>query len=280
MTVGGWQSANDVERRLVAARSRDDQGAFLVELAWADLVLVGPDPGGGGWGVSTIEGQPHVVVFTSLEAMASVLGGQVGHRMTRFMELAGTWPDPSLLLAVNPGLPLEVYLTTATIRELAALAEQPCTPVERRLLEAARAQDLPGYCDTLARQPLVVPLPGAGTARDLTAADFPWLRLHPQAGGARGRGRDDSVVYEPRWGLPDGVPAGPLVAFTSLQRQRDRLGDGHFRHVPLPALGYAWPHPGADLVVDPGLPHGALVPGEVLVRLGDEVRAATDDAVT
>lgn len=277
MTVGGWQAANDVERRLVAARSQGDQGAFVVELAWADLVLVVPDPGGAGWGVSTIEGQPHVVVFTSLEAMASVLGGSWGHRPTRFMELARTWPDPSLLLAVNPGLPLEVYLTPATIREVAALAEQPSTPVERRLLEAAQAQDLPGYCAALAGQPLVVPLPGDGAARDLTAADFPWLQLHPQVGEARGHGRDDSVAYQPRWGLPDGVPDGPLVVFTSPQRQRDLLGDGDSTQVPLAALGYAWPHPGADLLVDPGLPHGALVPAEVLVRLGDEVRAAARD---
>src|SRR5262249_1861855 len=156
------------------------------------------------------------------EAMRRCVGGDPPYRPARFLELAATWPDPAAWLAVNPGLPIDAYLTYDTVLELAALAAQPTTELEADLLTASEAGDMRGYVTRLRGSRLLLPVPTGARVEDIADPAFIWWRA-------------------------DGN-AGPIPAFTSPQRLRDQFGEQRYVGVSFDELAGTWPDPAADLV--------------------------------
>jgi hypothetical protein len=236
-----WQPIDEHEQKLWRARMRGDQEGYLRQLVRAALLLplLPTEAAGHGpvsWVSSEVSGQRCVLAFTSREAMRRALGGDPAYRPARFLELAATWPDPSAWLAVNPGLPIEVYLTSDIVAELAALAAQPRTELEEDLLTAASgAGDVRGYVARLQASPVLLPVPTRTDVEDITDPAFVWWRA-------------------------DGN-AGPIPAFTSADRLRDQLGDQRYVEVSFDELPGAWPDPATDLVIDPGAAHCVVLPG-------------------
>jgi hypothetical protein len=203
-------------------------------------------------------GRRCVLSCTSQAALRRLFGA-ASHVPVRLLQIAAEWTDVTGCLAVNPGLPIEVFLPAAVVLELAAFSALPATDVERSLAQAKAGDDIEGYAETLLRSVgMVVPV-GPGS-RDITDPAFPWIRL------------------------ADDEPAGPIVAFTSVERLRDRHGEQAFVPVDFATLAASWPDPDVGLAVDPGLPHGAVLVGEALAylrgRLGRIDRAVAEVAAT
>ncbi|WP_051366291.1 SseB family protein [Hamadaea tsunoensis] len=94
-----------------------------------ELVLpVSPDAAGGGaspsgWGTWTTDHRTHVLAFTSPQAMQACLAQNAGSaRRIPYLRLAEQWPNHEWWLAVNPGLPIEGYLPSWFVAQLAAQA--------------------------------------------------------------------------------------------------------------------------------------------------------------
>lgn len=245
VTEPTWQPIDDHERELWRARARGDQEAYLRELAGSAILLpVLPAESGGrgpvSWVSTEISGQRCVVAFTSPDAMRRVLHADPAYRSARFLELSATWPDASAWLAVDPGLPIEVFLTADIVAELAALGAQPANQFETDLLAAADAGDMARYLTMLQAARILLPLTPGTDVREVTDPDFVFWRS-------------------------DGN-TGPVPAFTSPARLRDQFGDRPHTEVSLDEMAGAWPDPGADLVIDPGAAHCVVVPGAVLRR--------------
>src|SRR6266508_139502 len=103
MTGADWVPENVLERDLLRFRQNGDGEAYARRLARADLLLpLLPEEAAGGVPVSWV---------TSAAPMHRLLADEAPHRVARFVELAETWPDPVVRLAVDPGLPIEAFLT-------------------------------------------------------------------------------------------------------------------------------------------------------------------------
>jgi hypothetical protein len=260
MTGTHWKPDGALEENLLAARRRGDSEGFLRYLSQADLLLPLP-PGVAGtgpmpWATTEISGRRWVLSFTSTAALHDTLGAEQEHRVARFTELASTWPDPSLELAVNPGLPIEAFLSTEAVVDVAAEASRPATELERALAAAVAEEDLEAYARALLEVEVVVPVDPTGTpARDLTDPAFPWLRL-------------------------DGD--GAIVVFTSERRLRDQLGTHPHFGVGFAALVQAWPEADTAAAIDPGTTFAGMLAGPVIGYLGGrvaEIERIAEDAV-
>jgi hypothetical protein len=119
----------ELEARLGDAKQRGDQLSYFELLLGAELLLPSTgqaveDPGLAEFTTATIEQRTHVLVFTSVQAMAQSQGvpgrgPSTGlYRKTTFGQIAAAWPDPSWGLAVNPGLPSEIHLDSDTVGRL------------------------------------------------------------------------------------------------------------------------------------------------------------------
>ncbi len=134
MTGAAWRPDGGLEQDLLAARETGDPDAYLRRLARADLLLplLPEEAAAGGpvsWVIAEISGTRQVLAFTSTAAMRRVLDEDLPHRVARFVELADTWPDPALRLAVDPGLPVEAFLGPEAVRAAAeAAAEAAAQP--------------------------------------------------------------------------------------------------------------------------------------------------------
>src|SRR2546430_114876 len=125
--AAGWEPDNDLETELWAMRQIGDRDGYLLGLARGGVLLplsMDGEHGGAHWVVSEISGHRCVVSFTSADAMRRILP-MPGHRPARFAELALALPDPSMALAVDPGLPIEAYLSHQAVVDLVELAAMP-----------------------------------------------------------------------------------------------------------------------------------------------------------
>jgi hypothetical protein len=114
-----WAPANEVESALLAARRLGDEDAFLGLLRQVPLFLPAPDelelaesdepvP----FGTTTVDGVVHLVAFTSPDSLAHVLAEDAQSWLEiTYPDLVRRWPDPTWRLAVDPGTPIETYLT-------------------------------------------------------------------------------------------------------------------------------------------------------------------------
>jgi len=174
------------------------------------------------------------------------MGGEPAARSARFIELAATWPDPSVQLAVDPGLPIEVFVSPAVVVELAGVAAQPATELEEALARAIEDGDPEAYAKVLLAVDVLVPIePGGSESRDITDPAFGWWRME---------GEDT-----------------PIAVFTSPERLREQLGEPELVEVAFGALVTAWPDPASGLAVDPGTAYGGVLAAEAVADLGAEL---------
>ncbi|MDG4762758.1 SseB family protein [Solwaraspora sp. WMMD406] len=264
-----WQPVTDPERAMLACG--DDRQAYLTALASGPLLLPVPPPETDGgvspaaWPTARLDGETHVLAFTSPEAIAACLPGQrVEYRLVSITDLASWWQDPQWWLAVDPGLPIGARVSGAELARLAATgptvgAATGPVPGEEELRAAIDGQDPDALTAALLRSELVVPLaPDGSASRDVTDPDFPW------------------------WCLPDAAGEPSLPVFTSEQRLRQVLGDHDFVVLSSVQLAGAWPDPSWQLMLNPGTPLAASIPGESVQALHgwlDGLRTALTEAV-
>jgi hypothetical protein len=123
-----FNPANDVEKSLLAAASEGSTDNFLSTLLLAKVLLPvspvsadGTRPGepGFAWLTETLESEPYVVVFTSMDRLRDHLGESIETIDVKFMQLIKAWPDPTWSFAVNPSTPVGAKLPGAQILALA-----------------------------------------------------------------------------------------------------------------------------------------------------------------
>jgi hypothetical protein len=244
-----WEPDGELEERLLFARAKADDERFMRRLALADLLLpLLPEEVAAGqgfnWVTSVISGQQCVVAFTSEKAMYGLMHAEPPYRLARFFDLGRTWPDPKVWLAVDPGLPIESYLTPEVIINLGSLASEPATPLEEALAAALDEEDIEGYARALLGADVVLPIdPNGSATREVTDPDFPWTRL-------------EDAEHS-------------IVAYTSEERFREILGGGQesvtMRFVDLAA---GWPGPETGLAVNPGHTFAAALNGSAVFIVG------------
>ena len=123
-----FKPANDVEKSLLAAASEGSTDTFLSTLLLAKVLLPvspvsadGTRPGepGFAWLTETLDSEPYVVVFTSMDRLRDHLGESIETIDVKFMQLIKAWPDAAWSFAVNPSTPVGAKLPGAQILALA-----------------------------------------------------------------------------------------------------------------------------------------------------------------
>ena len=119
-----WEPATEIEQRMREALRSGRQEEYFQLLARQELLLpVAGDEAGGeaSWATWSAEDRTHILAFTSHEAMRACLRSHAGaFRTVRFTSLADSWPDGDWWLAINPGLPIEGYLPSWFVTQVAA----------------------------------------------------------------------------------------------------------------------------------------------------------------
>ncbi len=254
MTEVEWEPAGDLENDMLAARFRGDQDAVVTRLVHADLLCpVNPAEVGSGaqlsWIASEISEHRCILAFTSTRSLDLLLGHGTPHRLTRVVELARTWPDQDHWLAVDPGLPIEVYLPFGMVARMSDAACLPHTDLERSLADTLAAEDLEGYARALLGADIVLPLATGRTGpRDVTDPRFPWFRV-----------------------TVPGEYEGAILGYTSEDRLREQMGVRAAVTVPFAELVKAWPDAADAFAVNVGTEFAARLDGRVLRYVGDRV---------
>jgi hypothetical protein len=212
-----WHPANDVEFALLSAVSEGDARGYARTVLSAPLyVPMPPTTDNEGW-LRFVQGLgldfAHVQAFTSFEGMSTVVTPFVSeYREGDFATLARFWPDPEVVLAINPGLPIEAVMPLNALTALAegdesvlpagelvdAVAEEtqkrvrqacltelgdgtaptgpePAGELEILLAAAADRGDANAFLESLLDAEVVVPTTHAAENPDmLTDTDVPW----------------------------------------------------------------------------------------------------------
>lgn len=221
-----WLPGNEIEADLVTALAADDRQRFFRIIRDAPWYLPAfpAEPEGQRFLTHDLLGATYLLVFTSARSLAGAVGGLVDAcTVTGHDELAARWPDPSWRLAVNPGTPVDAWVTLPALAEAAAgtrvlptLAQLAAGPAADPAVDAV----LDDYLGELNRSPLAVPLTGGERPRYLVTRheDGPAVEVFtsPEALAAR---------------HPGGTP---------------------WTWAGLPQLLAGWPGEEYDLVLDPG----------------------------
>ncbi|MEU9870163.1 SseB family protein [Actinomadura sp. NPDC048021] len=253
-----FQPANDVERELLRAAANNDHDLFLQTLAATDVLLPVPDdmdfslrPGRPGfpWQTREVDGSTVVPVFTSPERLAEASGPGTEHIALPFTVVLRYWPDPDWLLAINSGSPAGGTVLAQQLPGLATWADQraaqrmtdrfePQNDIEQRLFDAARRRDTETFFKIILGAQVLVPV-DAETPWGIVPGDpdFPWrpVRVH---------GRTSIQI------------------FTSLRWMNEAIGTSRFIMPSLLEMVTAWPDASWTLVLNPGTPIDASMPGE------------------
>lgn len=209
MDTAQWRPANEIERDLLAALMAGDAREYARTVLSAPLYL--PVPDAEGWPELALTGS-HVVAFTSLAGLSTVVGKDgLTYHEGDFPTLARFWPDPTVLLALNPNLPISATLPLNVLTTLAdddeilvtaselgfAVAEEaqaqvrhaclanlgsaspagpePMGELETALTSAAVDGDTEAFLSALVVAEIVLPTSATVTDLDLvTTPDFPW----------------------------------------------------------------------------------------------------------
>jgi hypothetical protein len=287
-----WQPANEIEHELANALTAGDVRGYAQTVLSAPLYLpVPPDLGTEGWRELVVAlglTSPHVQAFTSLTGMSTVLGPYATeYREGDFATLARFWPDPDVVLALNPGLPISTTLpltalagladgdeslvlgadvATAVAEEAQARIREVCLtelgavmPVngseqlaewETSLASAAEQGDVETFLGVLLEADVVVPTTTAVPDPDqITEPDFPW--------------RTVSV---------GGLPVIPLLSSAdALAAEQPRV------QVPFLAALAGWPSTDHMMCLNPGSPTELFLSGEAIAELvGVLTQSATE----
>ncbi|WP_329086745.1 SseB family protein [Actinomadura citrea] len=253
-----FQPANDVERELLRAAANNDHDLFLQTLAATDVLLPVPDdmdfslrPGRPGfpWQTREVDGSTVVPVFTSPERLAEASGPGTEHIALPFTVALRYWPDHHWLLAINSGSPAGGTVLAQQLPGLATWADQraaqrmtdrfePQNDIEQRLFDAARRRDTETFFKILLGAQVLVPV-DAETPWGIVPGDpeFPW-RPVPVHGRTS------------------------IQIFTSLKWMNEAIGSSRFIMPSLLEMVTAWPDASWTLVLNPGTPIDASMPGE------------------
>ncbi|MFC5185089.1 SseB family protein [Actinomadura harenae] len=253
-----FQPANDVERSLLRAASDNDHDLFLQTLADAEvLVPVGPDtdftlrPGRAAfqWRTRETDGVTFVQVFTSPERLADSAGTGADSIRVAFPLILRYWPAHASALAVNPGSPAGGTILAEQLSGLATWADQRAArrmseefeaqnEVEQRLFDAAVRRDTDAFFKVLLGAQVLVPAEPE-TPWGITPDDpeFPWrpTRVHGRVA---------------------------IQLFTSLRWMNEAVGSSRFVMPTFLEVVAAWPDTDWTLVLNPGTPVDAAIPGE------------------
>ncbi|MDL4817764.1 SseB family protein [Actinomadura opuntiae] len=274
-----FRPANDVERELLRAAANNDHDLFLQTMADTEILLPVPDdtdytlrPGRPGfpWRTREVDGNTVVPVFTSPERL--IEAAHAAGTGTEYIKLPFTvalryWPDHGWLLAINSGSPAGGTVMAAQLPGLATWADQraaarmtdrfePQNDIEQRLFDAARRRDTDAFFKILLGAQVLVPAdPDTPWGIPPADPDFPWrpVTVH---------GRTS------------------VQLFTSLKWMNEAIGSSRFVMPSLLDVVSAWPDPGWTLVINPGTPIDATMPGEQVRALSGPPRTAPEEAAT
>ncbi|QKW38360.1 SseB family protein [Actinomadura sp. NAK00032] len=258
-----FQPANDVERELLRAAANNDHDLFLQTLAATDVLLpVPPDldfalrPGRPGfpWQTREVDGSTVVPVFTSPERLTEASPPGTEYITLPFTVVLRYWPNHDWLLAINSGSPAGGTVLAQQLPGLATWADQraaqrmtdrfePQNDIEQRLFDTARRRDTEAFYKILLGAQVLVPA-DADTPWGIVPGDpeFPWRPIPVH-------GRTSIQV------------------FTSLKWMNDAIGSSRFIMPSLHEMVTAWPDTEWTLVLNPGTPIDASMPGEQLRTL-------------
>ncbi|WBB97132.1 MULTISPECIES: SseB family protein [unclassified Solwaraspora] len=253
----GWRPATAAEAGMAAAA---DLAGYLAALGTGPLLLpVSAETAAGqapfAWPTVEHDGAPHVLAFTSPQAIAAGLPGEsVRYVTVTLAEVVATIPDDSWWLAVDPGLPIAHRITAGQLRELAPSPD--AGDIARALRAAVAAEDPDAVMAALLRVEFTVPMPPDAdpdaAATDLADPRFPW------------------------WCLPDEAGQPSVPVFTSPAMLAEVFD------VPPPSVVASsvrlfanWPDPRWQLAVNPGTASAVSLPGEAVRQVSrwlDELR--------
>ncbi|MFA1538304.1 SseB family protein [Actinomadura monticuli] len=258
-----FQPANDVERELLRAAANNDHDLFLQTLAGTDVLLPVPDdmdfalrPGRPGfpWQTREVDGSTVVPVFTSPERLLEASGAGTEYIKLPFTVALRYWPNHDWLLAINSGSPAGGTVLAQQLPGLATWADQraaqrmterfePQNDIEQRLFDAARRGDTDTFYKIVLAAQVLVPA-DADTPWGIVPgdADFPW-RPVPVHGRTS------------------------IQVFTSLKWMNEAIGSSRFIMPSLHEMVAAWPDTEWTLVLNPGTPIDAAMPGDQIRTL-------------
>lgn len=274
-----FHPANDVERELLRAAANNDHDLFLQTMADTEILLPVPDdtdytlrPGRPGfpWRTREVDGNTVVPVFTSPERL--IEAAHAAGTGTEYIKLPFTvalryWPDHGWLLAINSGSPAGGTVMAAQLPGLATWADQraaarmtdrfePQNDIEQRLFDAARRRDTDTFFKVLLGAQVLVP----------ADPDTPW-GIAPE---------DPAFPWRPV--TVHGRTSVQL--FTSLKWMNEAIGSSRFVMPSLLDVVSAWPDADWTLVLNPGTPIDATMPGEQVRALSGPPRTAPEKAAT
>ena len=251
--------AGEVEVRLLDAVQRGDNDAYLQALADAEVFLQVPEdaefalrPGRAGfpWPSRQLAGRVSIPLFTSVDRLRDLAGPDPAPcTKLPFAGVIRYWPDGGTALSINPGTAIGASLPGEQIAGLAEWADhraarrlaarfEPQNDIEQRLFEAAGRGDKDAFWRILLGSQIVVPAdPETPWGTRPGESDFPW---HP-------------------------VPVNgktAVLAFTSLRWMHDAIGPCRFLMPDFLDLVSAWRDTDWTLVLNPGTPIDATLPGE------------------
>ena len=165
-----WLPGNEVDAELVGALAADDRSRFARTVRHARwyLPVLAADGQRHRYLTRDLLGATYLLVFTSPGSLAATVGGvATGCVITGYDELAAHWPDPSWRLAVNPGTPIDLWVTldllaaaAAGDRALPSLAPRP---------DPAADGPLDEFLGLLVSAPLLVPTQNADRVEVFTS---------------------------------------------------------------------------------------------------------------
>nr|BFE29790.1 hypothetical protein GCM10010200_020410 [Actinomadura rugatobispora] len=267
-----FRPANEVERSLLRAAANNDHDLFLQTLADAEVLLPIPEdmdyllrPGRPGfpWQTREIDGATVIPLFTSRERLveaAATAGAGTDYITLPFTVVLRYWPDRDRPLAINSGSPAGGTILAEQLSGLATWADQraarrmsesfePQNDVEQRLFDAALRRDTDAFFKVLLGAQVLVPAEQEtpwGIAPD--GAEFPW-RPVPVHGKVS------------------------IQLFTSLKWMTEAIGTSRFVMPSLLEMVSAWPDTEWTLVLNPGTPIDATMPGEQARALSGPARS-------
>lgn len=304
MVADEWRPANEVERAMVAALKRGADQQYAELLMSAPLYLPVLRDRGADWlrklGDIVPLNSDHMLVFTSPEAMASVLGDVATEwRRTDLAALKELAPGDDYLLAVNAGLPISALLP---MKAVAALAEGT-----EALVALEDVQDtITVEVLNLIRNACLGELSDTGGS-DVHTSELretaPVNGLETELQGAINNG-DGSAFVEALVGAEVVVPTSSSVS-DSGQTQEDEsipwLTVGNAASLAIPvfsstaaltgatsatipsvtapflALLANWPSEKHTLCFNPGISTELILPGADVLELASAIQEATDD---
>jgi hypothetical protein len=276
--TASWAPANETEQAMAEAVLSGQRRDYFQMLATAELYLPAfaerDERGPQRFLTMELLDQEYLPVFTSPEALAAALGPRAeAYTVTNYPELHRKWPSPQWRLAVNPGTPIDAYVTidaipgaamgdlvVPTAAEIVAEAQQagigagqPDSDTSAALRTAMARQDVDGYVHALLDTEVIVPVTHPVPAADILRPEFPWRPVN--------RPTIDAAPQEP-------AESPTIEVFTSAATFQTVYPAGvPSVTVTFPAVVVGWPDDAYQLAVDPGTPYALTVSSEYVAGL-------------